>query len=125
MQQLLTKPGQVFSTPAGRYTVQRSMPSVGIYRIEVLTAGTVARPVEDLTRSYPIKQVAQVIHTVLVKALSTPGANVASARRAVFDHLTGEIALVSTVPSAQAALKVEYLQDLRAGFADDLAAVTA
>lgn len=113
------------SAVAGRYEVHLSKPNSGIavWRVEVRHAGIAGRPVDDLTRSYTSECLARTIARVLTFALRTPGANVATARRAVVRHIDAELAML--VPSVQSAAKAEILFDLRAGFANDLAAVTA
>jgi len=112
------------STRAGRFTIQLTQPGPNAYRVEVLAAGPVARPVDDLTRSYEFYGLAYAIYRTLGNALAAPGATVKTARRAVVAHIDAEIRMLT--PSAIGVLKAEVLQNVRAGFAsDERVAVTA
>jgi hypothetical protein len=103
------------ATRAGRYTVQLSVVREGIYRVEVLASGSLAQPVEQLTRSYDDENLARGIARVITIALRQPGADVEYARLAVVAYLDGQITLNAAMPSVRAADAVGVLQDIRAG----------
>lgn len=111
------------ATRAGRYTIQLTKPGPDVFRVEVLRGGPVARPVDALSRSFEFYGLAYAIYRTLERALAMPGATVKTAQRAVVKHIDAEIALL--VPSALSVLKAEVLQNVRAGFADDLAVVAS
>jgi hypothetical protein len=111
---------------AGRYFVQLTQPGPSAFRVEVTAAGPVAQLVDELSRSYTSEQLARTIARVLTVALRTPGATVATAKRAVVRHIDAEIDWLLTQPGAAGRVeKADILLNLRAGFANDPTVVTA
>jgi hypothetical protein len=121
---------QPLTCSAGTHTVQFSQIRPGVYRVEVLSGGSVAQPVEELTRSYADESLARTIARVITVALRREGATVEDARRAVVQHLDGQLAFLLDSPSIQATNAATYLQMVKGMFespedkrwADELAA---
>jgi hypothetical protein len=111
---------------AGNHIVQLTQPGPNAYRVEVTTAGPVAQLVDELSRSYTSEQLARTIARVLTVALRTPGATVATAKRAVVRHIDAEIGWLLTQPGIAGRVeKADILLNLRAGFAADAEAVAS
>jgi hypothetical protein len=107
---------------AGNHLIEltRPNPNLPVWRVEVSRAGAVATPVGELTRSYPVEQLARTIARVLTVALRVPGATVKTARSAVVRHIDAEINWLLTQPGiAGRAEKADVLLGVRAGFAAD------
>lgn len=106
--------GQSLICEAGRYTVVLYRLEL-TYRVEV-HHGVSSQCVEALTRSYRSGELARTIATVITVALRTTG-DVDTTRRAVVQHLDGELAFLLADPSPAAANAAAELQDdLKAGF---------
>jgi hypothetical protein len=75
---------------AGRYIVQVSITDAGTFRVETLLGGSLACPIEELTRSYPDEQLARTIARVTTLALRRPGATVEAAAAAVAQYLAAQ-----------------------------------
>jgi hypothetical protein len=117
-------------TSAGTHVVQLSQIREAVYQVETLAGGSVAQRVDELTVSVADESLARAIARVITVALRREGATVATARRAVCQHLDGQLAFLLDNPSIQATNAAAYLQMVKGMFespedkqwADELAA---
>jgi hypothetical protein len=129
MQHLMTADDILTSNP-GRFHLELFTVRDGVYRVEASYGGSVAKLIEELSASYADPKVAYGIFKALEHALAADGATVTSARRAVVQHLDGQLAFLLDNPSIQATNAAAYLQMVKGMFespedkqwADELAA---
>lgn len=129
MQHLMTADHVITSNP-GRFHLELFTVRPGVYRVEASYGGSVAQLIEELSASYADEGVAYGIFKALDNALATPGATIATARRAVCRHIDGQLAFLLDNPSVRATNAGAYLQMVKGMFespedkawADELAA---
>lgn len=112
----LLMPGKPIPATAGRYVVQLSVTDSGTFRIETLSGGPVATRIDTLTASLADEGLARTIARVITVALRKQDATVEDARRAVTQHLDGQLAFLLDSPSIQATNSAAYLQMVKAMF---------
>jgi hypothetical protein len=129
MQHLMTADDVITSNP-GRFHLELFTVRSGVYRIEASYGGPVAKLIDELSASFADPKVAYGIFKALENALAANGATIATARRAVVQHLDGQLAFLLDNPSIQATNAAAYLQMVKGMFespedkawADELAA---
>jgi hypothetical protein len=106
--------GHSIPCEAGRYTVVFSRLEY-VYRVEV-HYGVSSQCVPELTRSYESGALAKAIARIIAVTLRA-SQDIDVTRRAVVDHLDGQLAFLLADPSPAAANAARELQMLKAGFA--------
>lgn len=129
MQHLMTADDVIASNP-GRFHLELSTVRAGVFRVEAFYGGSVAKLIDELSASYADPKVAYGIFKALERTLAADGATIATARRAVVQHIDGQLAFLLDSPSIQATNAAAYLQVVKGMFespedkqwADELAA---
>ncbi|MCW6003799.1 hypothetical protein K1W54_04280 [Micromonospora sp. CPCC 205371] len=106
----------VITSNPGRFHLELFTVRPGVYRVEASYGGSVAQLIEELSASYADARVAHGIFKALDNALTAPGATIATARRAVVQHLDGQLAFLLDSPSIQATNSAAYLQMIKGMF---------